>query len=125
METVDWPYKPTQVFSACFDLTRARGKTSQEVTHSKITPHQTRLTVKFLANGIHEKKMHLVDMCSLSIFFKLNLGYHSFFTRIGVLVLGFETESCTTMKTHPHPLFYTNVISFRSIFLLLSMVALF
>ena len=42
-----------------------------------------------------------------------------------VLVLGFETESCTTMKTHPHPLFYTNVISFRSIFLLLSMVALF
>ena len=30
----DWPYKPRQVFPACFVLTRTLpGKTSQEVTH--------------------------------------------------------------------------------------------
>ena len=53
METVDWPHKPTQVFPAHFDLTRAHSKKiSKEVTHLKIAPHQARLSVEFLANGL-------------------------------------------------------------------------
>ena len=44
-------------------------KTSQKVTHLKITPHQARLTMECLANGSHEEKLHLVDMSSISIQF--------------------------------------------------------
>ena len=62
-------YKPTQVFSAHFSLTIRIRKSSHEITHAKIVPHQARLIVEFLANVFPWKKMHLVDMRNLSIIF--------------------------------------------------------
>ena len=45
----DCPHKPTQVFPACFILTRTLPeKTSQWVTHPEIAPSQARLTWEFL-----------------------------------------------------------------------------
>ena len=52
-------------------------KTSQEVTHPKITPHQTRLTMEFLAIKLYEKRCTLLLWVLYQSFFKLNLGYHN------------------------------------------------
>src|SRR4051812_6292577 len=64
---LDCPHKPTLVFSVHFVLTREHpGTTSRSVTHPKTTPSQARLTLEFLGAGLPEKKVHLVDMSSLS-----------------------------------------------------------
>src|SRR3954470_3396590 len=63
----DCPHIPTLVFSAHFVLTRVHpGSTSRSVTHPKTTPGQARLTWEFFPDGLPEKKVHLVDMSSLS-----------------------------------------------------------
>src|SRR3954465_9743225 len=63
----DCPHIPTLVFSAHFVLTRAHlGSTSRSVTHPKTTPGQARLTWEFFPDGLPEKKVHLVDMSTLS-----------------------------------------------------------
>ena len=63
----DCPHIPTLVFSAHFVLTRAHpGSTSRSVTHPKTTPSLARLTWEFFPDGLPEKKVHLVDMSSLS-----------------------------------------------------------
>ena len=46
------PQTNTSLFKALGPYSCALWKTSQEVTHFKIAPHQARLTVEFLANGI-------------------------------------------------------------------------
>src|SRR4051812_6762186 len=64
---VDCPHIPTLVFYAHFVLTRAHpGLTSRSVTHPKTTPSKARLTLDFFPDGLPEKKVHLVDMSSLS-----------------------------------------------------------
>src|SRR3954471_5991432 len=64
---LDYPDRPTLVFSAHFVLTRAHlGATSQSVTHPQIAPSQARLTLEFFEDVLPEKKVHLVDMSSLS-----------------------------------------------------------
>ena len=69
----DCPHIPTLVFSAHFVLTRAHPRsTSRSVTHPKTTPSLARLTWESFPDGLPEKKVHLVDMSSLS--FLLNLG---------------------------------------------------
>src|SRR4051812_14109866 len=63
----DCPYIPTLVFSTHFVLTCAHpGSTSHSVTHLKTSPSQARLTLEFFPDGLSEKKVHLVDMSSLS-----------------------------------------------------------
>ena len=62
------PQTNTSLSSALWPHSCAPRKTSQEVTHPKIAPHQARLTVEFLANELPWK--HLVDMSSLSILFQ-------------------------------------------------------
>ena len=46
----------TSPSSALLPNSCAPRKTSQEVTHPKIAPHQARLTMEFLANGFHKKE---------------------------------------------------------------------
>ena len=46
------PQTNTSLSSALWPHSCAPRKTSQEVTHPKIAPHQARLTVEFLANGL-------------------------------------------------------------------------
>ena len=68
------PQTNTSLSHALWPHSCAPGKTSQEITHPKIDPHQARLTVEFLANVLSwKKKMHLVDI-SLSILFKVKFG---------------------------------------------------
>ena len=50
------PKTNTSLSSALWPHSYAPGNTSQEVTHTKIAPHQARLTVKFLANGLPRKE---------------------------------------------------------------------
>src|SRR4051812_34948139 len=77
----DCPHIPTLVFSAHFVLTRAHpGSTSRSVTHPKTTPGQARLTWEFFPDGLPEKKVHLVDMSSLSFLLRswaVTAGYGS------------------------------------------------
>src|ERR1043165_8097404 len=67
----DCPHRPTLVFPAHFVLTRAHPRTtSRSVTHPQIALSQARLTLEFFGSGLPEKKVHLVDMSSLSFLFK-------------------------------------------------------
>jgi hypothetical protein len=52
------------------------GKTSRSVTHSEIAPGQARLTPKFFAGGLPEKKVYLDGMSILSILLSLEAGCH-------------------------------------------------
>src|SRR4051812_8664253 len=64
---LDCPHRPTLVFPAHFVLTHTHlGATSQSVTHPQIDPSQARLTLEFFEDVLPEKKVHLVDMSSLS-----------------------------------------------------------
>ena len=56
--SLDWPHRPTLVFSAHFVLTRAHpGRTSRSVTHPQIAPDQARLTSEFFSNEFPENKL--------------------------------------------------------------------
>jgi len=49
LNIVDWTYKPTRVFSACFVLTRTLiRKIPSRSPIQNTTPNQARLTVEFL-----------------------------------------------------------------------------
>ena len=75
--SLDWPHRPTLVFSAHFVLTRAHpGRTSRSVTHPQIAPSQARLTSEFFSNELPEKKLQLVDMSILSILLSPEPGSH-------------------------------------------------
>src|SRR3954464_4852847 len=64
---LDCPHRPTLVFPAHFVLTRVHpGTTSRSATHPQIAPSQARSTFEFFGSGLPEKKVHLVDMSSLS-----------------------------------------------------------
>ena len=64
--SLDWPHRPTLVFSTHFVLTRAHpGRTSRSVTHPQIAPSQARLISEFFSNELPEKKLQLVDMSIL------------------------------------------------------------
>ena len=55
----DWRLAPqtnASLSSAIWPHSCAPEKTSQEITHPKITPHQAYLTVEFLANWLPRKK---------------------------------------------------------------------
>jgi hypothetical protein len=66
--SLDWPHRPTLVFSAHFVLTRAHpGKTSRSVTHRQIAP-----SLEFFSDELPEKKVYLVDMSILSILLSLS-----------------------------------------------------
>ena len=61
LSIVDWPYKPTRVFSACFILTRLprnfpAGHPSKDYSKSST------LNCGVLAEWATKKKMHLVDI---------------------------------------------------------------
>ena len=59
---LDWPHRPTLVFSAHFVLTRAHpGMTSRSVTHPQIAPGKARLTPEFFSDELPEKKLQLID----------------------------------------------------------------
>ena len=67
-QDIDYPHRPTHVFSAHFVLTRAHpGRSSRSVTHPEIAPGQARLTLEFFRDRLSEKKLQLVDMSILSI----------------------------------------------------------
>ena len=76
--SLDWPHKPTLVFSAHFVLTRAHpGMTSRSVTHPQITPGQARLTSEFFSYELPEKKLQLVGMSILLILLSHEPGSHT------------------------------------------------
>src|SRR3954471_24838603 len=73
---LDYPHKPTLVFPAHFVLTRAHLEaTSQSVTHPQIAPSQACLTLEFFEDVLPEKKVHLVDMSSLSFLLSQDVTY--------------------------------------------------
>jgi hypothetical protein len=53
------------------------GKTSRSVIHLKIAPGQARLTPKFFAGGLPEKKVFLSGMSILSILLSIESGCHN------------------------------------------------
>src|SRR5664279_435723 len=59
--SLEWPHRPTLVFSAHFVLTGAHpGRTSRSVTHPQIALGQARLTFEFFVNELPEQKLQLV-----------------------------------------------------------------
>ena len=75
--SLDWPHRPTLVFSTHFVLTRAHpGRTSRSITHPQVAPSQAHLTSKFFSNEVPEKKLQLIDMSILSILLSPEPGSH-------------------------------------------------
>src|SRR5215469_6907973 len=67
----DWPHKSPQALTKCFVLTRILPpKTSQEVTHPRITPSQARLTWKFLRMSYQKGRCTFGDISIHHIPFK-------------------------------------------------------
>ena len=74
---IDYPHRPTHVFSAHFVLTRAHpGIISRSVTHPQIAPGQARLTSEFFGDRLPEKKLQLVGMNILLILLSPGPGCH-------------------------------------------------
>jgi hypothetical protein len=55
----------------------APGKTSRSITHPEIALGQVRLTLKFFAVGLLEKKVYHGGMSILSIILSLESGCHT------------------------------------------------
>src|SRR5215469_15656427 len=67
----DWPHISPQALTECFVLTHILPpKTSQEVTHPRITPSQARLTWKFLRMSYRKGRCTFGDTSSHHIPFK-------------------------------------------------------
>ena len=65
---IDYPHRPTHVFSTHFVLTRAHpGRSSRSVTHLEIALDKARLTLEFFRDRFPEKKLQLVGMSILLI----------------------------------------------------------
>src|SRR5215469_13874145 len=67
----DWPHRSPQALTECFVLTRILPlKTSQEVTHPRITPSQAHLTWKFLRMSYRKGRYTFGDISNHHIPFK-------------------------------------------------------
>jgi hypothetical protein len=87
----------------CHHLCTLR-KTSQSITHPKITPGQARLTLEFFAGRLPEKKVYLDGTSILSILLSLEPGCHN------APPLRRPTSSSVNLKPGTSPLghFYTS-----------------
>ena len=63
LESLDWPHKPTLVFSMHFVLTHVRPEgTSYLVIHPNIAPNQAHLISMFYRDELSVRNTHIVSM---------------------------------------------------------------